>query len=500
LLLTAAIIACVAWPAAASVACPTVAYIGAAGSGELLPHKPTYHGMGAPVDKMADVVSSALAAQHLTFERIADKYPAEPTSDLYPSARDVLLSFFLPSHLKTAWAIKLHRYFASIDTGTTNAVHIVKMQLKQCPATQLVLAGYSQGAMVVHQAELKLAGNPAARRQIVGTLLLGDGDRVPKSGATRFGSAPARGEGVRVYMHMIHRKDVLLAGSTASICNADDVVCDFKLGHISSPSRIRKALKVHTTYVVEDKHGKARSYSPLLAQAANWLAARILAAHAQPPPPPPPPPPPTVPATGPTLVYDGGTAGHAGDGDTSFEDFSQATGESADVEDSLPASLYAYRCVVLDINTSFDAGQTAELAGYLQAGGTVLALGEHAGGGWDDADAALTALASAVSANGLSLNDDSWDDGDHVTTAIGSSPLTAGVGALGDNWASSVDVSEPAQTLVSAADDDSTALIASQTVGTGTLVMSGDSNFFSDNNNGFYVDDDNGQFAKDLCP
>jgi hypothetical protein len=50
---------------------------------------------------------------------------------------------------------------------------------RQCPHA-LILAGYSQGAMVMHQAELQLAAahDTGVLGQITGTLLLGDGDRI----------------------------------------------------------------------------------------------------------------------------------------------------------------------------------------------------------------------------------------------------------------------------------------------------------------------------------
>lgn len=226
-----------------------------------------------------------------------------------------------------------------------------------------------------------------------------------------------------------------------------------------------------------------------LAQAATGTA----------PKPAPPPPPSPVPSNGPTLAYTGDTAGSSANGDLTFDNFSSATGENVDIQDTLPASLSGYRCVVLDINQSFSDDDTNALAGYLKAGGTILALGEHAGG-FDDADAALNHLATSLGATGLSLNDDQYDNGANATTAIESSPLTAGVGTLGDDFVSSLTVQSPAQTLVETADDSSVALVGVQSVNGGTFVLSGDSNMFTDNNDASYDNQDNGIFAKNLCP
>ena len=222
------------------------------------------------------------------------------------------------------------------------------------------------------------------------------------------------------------------------------------------------------------------------------------------PPPPATPPPTTTPATivpsvGPTLVDLEDTAANPSNGDQSFGDWSDATGQGVDVDDALPNSLSGYRCAVLDLNQSLADGDTAQLTSFLQAGGTVIALGEHADGdGFDNADAALNDLAQALGV-GLSLNDDSNDQGDTVTTNIDSSPLTAGVSSIGYNWASSLAISGSAQELVAGA-GDSYSLIGEQSVDGGTFVMSGDSNAFTDNNDGFYTDDDDGILVSNLCP
>jgi hypothetical protein len=177
-----------------------------------------------------------------------------------------------------------------------------------------------------------------------------------------------------------------------------------------------------------------------------------------------------------------------------------ATGEQAVTAAALPSDLSSYRCVVLDLNESFADGDEAALASYLREGGTVLALGEHTdyGGNFDAADAALNALAGDLGSH-ISLDDDELDGEDTVTANIDSSPLTDGVSYLGYNWASSLSVGAPAQDLVESADDSST-LVAAEPLDGGTFVMSGDSNFFSDENDGFFANYDNAALVDDLCP
>ncbi|MFZ1926339.1 MAG: hypothetical protein WAU42_09380 [Solirubrobacteraceae bacterium] len=229
------------------------------------------------------------------------------------------------------------------------------------------------------------------------------------------------------------------------------------------------------------------------------------------PAPPPPPTPTTVPTTGPTLVYEGATAIPAEDeeleyngepvnvaGDRSFEDWSEATGQHAEVSETLPTSLTPYRCVALLAPESLDETTESQLKTYLQQGGTVIAIGEHEGGGYGIAAETLNRFAESLGV-GLSLNDDSQDFGSNVTYEINPSPFTQDVFDLGDNWASSLEVSGIAEPLVGTADGEGP-LVGAQAVGTGHFVMAGDSNLFTDDNEGFYFEDDNGQLVRDLCP
>jgi hypothetical protein len=208
----------------------------------------------------------------------------------------------------------------------------------------------------------------------------------------------------------------------------------------------------------------------------------------------------TVPVTGPTLAYIGDTVGTAANRDTSFNDFSGATGEPVDIQRTFPTSLNGYRCVVLDLNQSFADTIAAELLGYLGAGGTILALGDHGGAPFDTVNTAMNGLATSLGTTGMSLNGDALDFGPHVTSAIEVSPLTENVFNLGDNWVSSITVGPPAQTLVNAADDPTAPIVAVQQVGPGNFVMVGDSDLFTDDNTGVFISNWNDFFARNLCP
>jgi hypothetical protein len=205
-----------------------------------------------------------------------------------------------------------------------------------------------------------------------------------------------------------------------------------------------------------------------------------------------------VPATGPTLVYQSVSAGDSNNGDFSWSNWAGATEEGVDTAYTLPRDPYSYRCVVLDADTVFDPGDDRLLGRYLQAGGTIVALGEHTGSSFDDADNALNSMAGSLGA-GISLNDDEIDAADSSTTNVAPGPFTDGVSEVGYNWASTLALSGPATPILNSADGTAT-IMASQTLNGGTFVMAGDTNAFSDADNGAYAAYDNGRLVKNLCP
>lgn len=252
--------------------CPSVAFIGARGSGESFD---TFAGLGPAVDRMAGILSARLATHKLSLQREAVPYPADSVDDLRPSVSELALLLIDPPQAVADYVHdNLGKYARSIDSGIGITVSLAVGTVTDCPRTKLVMAGYSQGAIVMHEAELRLTSSRHRRavlRHVVGTLLLGDGDRVPFTRAREFGSSAPRAEGIRTYLHAVAVHDVAKPATTANICNAADIVCDFNLSRLSSFSH---AAKVHTSYVAKTKHGMR--YSPLLTQAPDWLAGRII--------------------------------------------------------------------------------------------------------------------------------------------------------------------------------------------------------------------------------
>lgn len=266
--------------------CSKVWIIGARGSSE----KGTgNHGMGPEVDHIASVLTADLKAKGQATQLLPVFYPADSVSDLLPDKQ--VMALILAGQIAAAiaeWkATSVAAYDASIESGVTGTEQEVASVLRLCPHARLVLAGYSQGAMAIHDAENWLAVHaPGELQHVLGTLLLGDGDRAPitdtkaegKSEAMDFGTAPASAKGVRVRLYLAKAQAVPLPRSTASIANKNDIVADFAWKLFISPGA-QAAVDVHTHYAYVVKvNGKATMvYDKALAKAADWVAAKVLA-------------------------------------------------------------------------------------------------------------------------------------------------------------------------------------------------------------------------------
>lgn len=250
--------------------CRDVMFIGARGSGE--PQRQwTDNGkattIGKPLFYMAELLETDVLAYGETMGILPVVYPADSVLELKPSKAEIelMVAAGLGGARKIFEVKNLKPYEASIAEGVKQAIADVHAITARCPETEIVLAGYSQGAMAVHQAELQLDrdGDEEALDAIGGTLLLGDGDRAPGTQAKIFGGAPAGGEGVQVYFQKFEPLDVVEPETTAEICVRGDVVCDFKF-HLDK-AFYTEGTHVHSSYDVEPQ----RVY---LRQAVAWLA------------------------------------------------------------------------------------------------------------------------------------------------------------------------------------------------------------------------------------
>ncbi|WP_205865569.1 cutinase family protein, partial [Mycolicibacterium porcinum] len=126
--------------AQASPGCPDLHWIGVAGSGER-DDPTTDAGMGRVVYNSLRDLSRWVQQDGRTITAEAVVYPAAPV----PADGDLL-----------GWG----GFMSSVDAGVAALGNQYAAFTQQCPASKVVLAGYSQGAMVVHRNLAGLAGSP----------------------------------------------------------------------------------------------------------------------------------------------------------------------------------------------------------------------------------------------------------------------------------------------------------------------------------------------------
>lgn len=151
--------------------CSDVVFIGAAGSSQRDGEKKAAEdGMGGYVnDTYKNLLSDANKVDKTIELRVVD-YPAAAVT---------------PSNLMSS------EFAQSLNQGTEVATTMIKDAIDQCSDSKIVVAGYSQGAMVSHRA--LLAVEPSDR--IIG-MLIADGDRRPDDPNVLLGGKAAANTGI----------------------------------------------------------------------------------------------------------------------------------------------------------------------------------------------------------------------------------------------------------------------------------------------------------------
>ena len=217
--------------AAAASDCGDYHWIGAAGSGQRDGAALAANdGMGDVVYQSYQQLRADLAASGRTITAEAVQYPAAPVP--------------LDGGLR-GWL----GFLGSVGDGTKATAAQIKAFTAKCPDTKVVLAGYSQGAMIVHRNLYDLADNP----QVVAALLIADGDRLPVDTTINMGSAAAA-SGVGMGVAQEHsllasantsKLPATIGARTVSVCDLGDPVCDYDPDTTEvSPAEIA----IHTSY------------------------------------------------------------------------------------------------------------------------------------------------------------------------------------------------------------------------------------------------------------
>jgi hypothetical protein len=245
--------------ATAQSACPDVHWMGAAGSGQRDGDLTANAGMGDDVYLSYRDLQQRLAADGRTITAEAIEYPAVAVPDDDGGVGDWL------------------GFMGSVDTGATALGAQYAAFSAKCPASKVILAGYSQGAMAVHRNLHILGANP----NIAGALLIADGDRLPADPTINIGSVtsvPGAGKGVAqdwpILAHAPQPLPPAIGARTISVCELGDAVCDYDPdAEETSPI----ATAVHTGYTTSS--GGYRWTEPLYQLIGLAPAAEVPAAE-----------------------------------------------------------------------------------------------------------------------------------------------------------------------------------------------------------------------------
>lgn len=235
----AAAVGLFAGTAQAEPTCPDVHWIGAAGSGERGPEATLNGGMGRVVFHSFQELSQQVHQDGRTMTAEAVDYPAVAVPDDDGGAGEWL------------------GFMGSVDTGAAALGAQYESFVQRCPTSKVVLAGYSQGAMVVHRNLAALAASP----NLAAALLIADGDRRPDDPTFNIGSVtavPGAGKGVAqdwpILAHAPGPMAPEVGARTISVCDLRDAVCDYDPdAEETSPY----AIAVHTSYGRAETDGLA---------------------------------------------------------------------------------------------------------------------------------------------------------------------------------------------------------------------------------------------------
>lgn len=251
---------------ATAAGCPDVLFVGARGSGESgqATHKDP-HGLGPTVNSAYSRLYSRIS-QDRSVQVVSVPYPADNVSVLLDGRSGI------------------RKYFSGLSDGVDWTMSYLTSRAQACPHQQIVLAGFSQGAMVMHRVLHQLAATSADAgilNRLADAILVGDGDQVPNDNQIRFGSAAGNARGIGQADRTVSHSSAAMfpssiGGRVLSVCNRHDIVCGWTdtniikcLVDLLCPIDVATMIRIHLSYP---------DSQPLLA-AADRAAADVLALH-----------------------------------------------------------------------------------------------------------------------------------------------------------------------------------------------------------------------------
>lgn len=283
-------------------ACPGVAFIAATGSGQIPDGNQIY---GRPLRSRDSRTFGELSPQENylysnLLSALGTKTIQPQVVDYTPLGVETLGTGLTASNWendKRQLADNVALYLQYEKAGVGKLENLVRSDRANCgnSGQKIVLVGYSQGAMVVHDFLNKLArsGDAADKAAIGGVVLIADPERVPRSKVHEASDAPASSEGICAYLQPTMRRttgtdctypavlsdiDPSFLSVTTSVCSSDDVVCDFSdVAHkvlsngLFSPAAARSEIQLATVV-----HTQTYQLSPETAKVGRALGGRLL--------------------------------------------------------------------------------------------------------------------------------------------------------------------------------------------------------------------------------
>jgi hypothetical protein len=244
-----------------SLLCADVLFLAARGSGESGPGGAKEDpgdgdaGIGGPVRTAYESFTASLTDGRSVTRPVSVSYPAD----------NVLPNAVIGSYIPDLWK------------GVKEVRRALTERAAHCPNERIVLAGYSQGAMVMHRILTNAITSgvtdqlpSAILNRIDALILIADGDRVANDTTTKYGSARPSAQGVGTQLDHTAGHDRLSqdqGAETLSICNAGDAVCDFRVRYVPGCdtacviAQLAAGIAIHLSYtdsqVVRDAGAEA---------------------------------------------------------------------------------------------------------------------------------------------------------------------------------------------------------------------------------------------------
>ena len=159
----------------------------------------------------------------------------------YPAAGISTLLGDIATPLDNHWG-----YFESVGEGQIALLEVLGDSALHCPDEQWILAGYSQGALVINQAGMYLTTYP---NRVAGILMIAEPTRTPYNGRTNHGTAHSGGRGISQAFNTYPSNEYPpeLDSVTVDVCMESDIVCDYS-NWLISLLLPQAGAAVHTSY------------------------------------------------------------------------------------------------------------------------------------------------------------------------------------------------------------------------------------------------------------